>query len=548
MFKTRSELRKARREVYLNGKARNPHRHTRVLQQSLEEASQCSTSEGTAVCPHCAPVLLRYAGTFKEMVHQGSKLKRKKAINPRPKKPDNTHYRNLVRQNEWLRQNIFDSLGNYLYCTKCVCSALGVSSGRLVRQRNIKRKQSQQPIVHMMKSEVEEKRLGEYVLMPTDVNTSFKTWWRSQTPSTDIHVRFPHECHGNAGRVSNSAKSNTQKEFIEFVDCNSQPNGRSADSSGPPSYIIPKFTTIQMTKQKISHFEERLARSVVGEFNRVQRELGKKECSNGSSHNWLKTYRPKVAICPHQEDYCDTCSKNKTEIHAKQTTINRLLQSARASPEDIKKLEDELKHLKDQHENHRAEANQSHTYYVEITDRCFSEWNEIVSLEEKDTLTEEEEAQLDGLKSRFNLVLSADFQMCKLIPYWGLSPQPGSTYYLQKLNHDIFGIVNQGSSSSTVYMFDEHIGPKNTDHTISYLTKYISSLPNWVRRVHIFLDNASSTNKNCYMMSWAYEMVQQRRVDFLRISFLIAGHTKFSPDLLFSKIAQTYNRSDVFTT
>ena len=32
------------------------------------------------------------------------------------------------------------------------------------------------------------------------------------------------------------------------------------------------------------------------------------------------------------------------------------------------------------------------------------------------------------------------------------------------------------------------------------------------------------------------------------MSFLIAGHTKFSPDLLFSKIAQTYNRSDVFTT
>ncbi len=35
---------------------------------------------------------------------------------------------------------------------------------------------------------------------------------------------------------------------------------------------------------------------------------------------------------------------------------------------------------------------------------------------------------------------------------------------------------------------------------------------------------------------------------FLRISFLIAGHTKFTPDLLFSKVAQTYNRNDVFNT
>lgn len=38
------------------------------------------------------------------------------------------------------------------------------------------------------------------------------------------------------------------------------------------------------------------------------------------------------------------------------------------------------------------------------------------------------------------------------------------------------------------------------------------------------------------------------RLDFLRISFLIAGHTKFSPDLLFSKIAKTYNGRDVFST
>ena len=128
------------------------------------------------------------------------------------------------------------------------------------------------------------------------------------------------------------------------------------------------------------------------------------------------------------------------------------------------------------------------------------------------------------------------------------SAQPGSTYYLQKLNHDVFGVVDHSTGSSTVYLFDERIGPKNTDHTISYLTDYISHLPPWVKRVHLFLDNTSSTNMNYYMMSWAYEMVQHKRVDFLRISFLIAGHTKFAPDLLFSKIAQTYNRSDVFNT
>ena len=548
MPKTRKERRKASKAAYLAGRAKNPHRHTPVLRRSLEESCSAEPVSSTGVCPQCAPILSRYSETFKNLVHQGTELKRRKAINPHPKKPDTTHYRDVVQQNDWLRNNVFDSLGNYLYCAACIRASLGLSKDRLARQRNIKRQQSQQPIVEMEKSKVEEKRLGDCVIMPAGLETSFKSWWRSQDASTIVQVRYPHERHGNAGKTSNSAKSSLREDFLEFVDLNTQPNGRSADSSGPTSYFIPKFSTIQTPKPTVSHYEERLSRSVVGEFNRVQRERGKQEISNGSSHNWLKAHRPKVAICPHQEDYCDTCSKSKVARHAKQTTINRLLQSANASPEEVKKLEDEVKCLKQQNENHRDDAKKSHEHYTEVTRRCCKEWLEITSLEHKEALTEEEKLKLEELKTRFNLVIAADYQMCKLVPYWGCSAQPGSTYYLQKLNHDIFGIVNHSSGASTVYLFDERVGPKNTDHTISYLTDYISRLPSWVKRVHLFLDNTASTNKNYFLMGWAYEMVQQQRVHFFRISFLIAGHTKFSPDLLFSKIAQSYNRSDVFTT
>ena len=91
--------------------------------------------------------------------------------------------------------------------------------------------------------------------------------------------------------------------------------------------------------------------------------------------------------------------------------------------------------------------------------------------------------------------------MCKLVPYWGLSAQPGSMYYLQKQNHDVFGIVNHAQKVSTVYLFDERVGHKKTDHTICYLTDYLAKLPSWISRVHLFLDNTSSTNKNCYLMA-----------------------------------------------
>ena len=137
-----------------------------------------------------------------------------------------------------------------------------------------------------------------------------------------------------------------------------------------------------MPKKGTSHYQERVKRSVVGEFNRTQRESGRGECSNGSSHNWLKSDRPKVAICPHREDYCDTCSKHKISINAKQTTINRLKQ---ASNSEIKKLEAELVDVKEEQERHRQRAQKAHEYYVHETASCASRWKQINKLEEKTT-------------------------------------------------------------------------------------------------------------------------------------------------------------------
>lgn len=104
-----------------------------------------------------------------------------------------------------------------------------------------------------------------------------------------------------AGKTFNSAKSETLKEFRAFVDANSQPNSRSADSTGPTSYFTPNFRTIQIPKASVVDYDERAKSSVLGEFNHAQTEAGKKECSNDTSHNSLKA-SAKVAKCPHKED------------------------------------------------------------------------------------------------------------------------------------------------------------------------------------------------------------------------------------------------------
>jgi len=160
------------------------------------------------------------------------------------------------------------------------------------------------------------------------------------------------------------------EDFLAFVDNNLQPNGRSADSHGPTWYFISKFTTIQSPKKDVHNYDEQLRRSVVGEFNKSQRGMGKGTCSNGSACNWLQEHRSKVAICPHKQDYCDTCAKHNTDIHTQQTTLNRIRQSGSASVEDQLSIEVEIKRLEDSLEEHRTRARLSHEHYIEQTKLC----------------------------------------------------------------------------------------------------------------------------------------------------------------------------------
>lgn len=84
---------------------------------------------------------------------------------------------------------------------------------------------------------------------------------------------------------------------------------------------------------------------------------------------------------------------------------------------------------------------------------------------------------------------------------------------------------------------------------VSLILHYLKStgkVPSWVQRVHIFMDNAGSTNKNQYMMASIFEIVQQSVVKYFRVSFMVAGHTKFAPDRLFALTAKAFYSSDIF--
>ena len=97
-----------------------------------------------------------------------------------------------------------------------------------------------------------------YVLPCRDPN-----WWKDLDDEAELEVKYPYEKHGLAGKTSNRAKLGVLSHFLQFVDANSQPNGRPEDSYSPQFYFISKFTRIVTPKKNDPHYSEVAKRSVI---------------------------------------------------------------------------------------------------------------------------------------------------------------------------------------------------------------------------------------------------------------------------------------------
>ena len=166
-----------------------------------------------------------------------------------------------------------------------------------------------------------------------------------------------------------------------------------------------------------------------------------------------------------------------------------LLQSGSSSSTEIKAVENEKEQLQSSFDTHKEGTSDSHKCHNEAIKRCKDTWSKMVELENKSGA--EDNNELQRLKASFILVICAEYQQSKLIPYWGNSPQPGVMYYSQKMSYNVFGIVDCRDDQGYVYLMPETIGPKNTDHTLSYFLCEAGQIQSqsWITCIHLFLDN-----------------------------------------------------------
>ena len=109
----------------------------------------------------------------------------------------------------------------------------------------------------MTKKEVLERKLTNHVLND-DETLTFGAWWKTLEEDDTVEVQYPHEQHGLAGKVSNHAKQDVMKDFLDFVDMNSQPNGRQASSYSAHFFFLPKFTRIAEPRDGEKNFDTKV--------------------------------------------------------------------------------------------------------------------------------------------------------------------------------------------------------------------------------------------------------------------------------------------------
>ena len=86
---------------------------------------------------------------------------------------------------------------------------------------------------------------------------------------------------------------------------------------------------------------------------------------------------------------------------------------------------------------------------------------------------------------------------------------------------------------------------KGANNIISMLHHFSTTHNLGETSLHLHADNCSGQNKNCYVMEYLAWRVLVGLNKEITLSFLIVGHTKFSPDWCFGLFKQAYRRRKI---
>ena len=124
--------------------------------------------------------------------------------------------------------------------------------------------------------------------------------------------------------------------------------------------------------------------------------------------------------------------------------------------------------------------------------------------------------------------------------------QPGPIFFKTPRKCGLFGVNSEPVGIQVNYLIDEaHACGKGGNTVISYLHHYFESHGLKVDNLHLHADNCSGQNKNSFVIWYLLWRCITGLNKTITLSFLIAGHTKFSPDAGFGLVKKEFRKTSV---
>ena len=102
----------------------------------------------------------------------------------------------------------------------------------------------------------------------------------------------------------------------------------------------------------------------------------------------------------------------------------------------------------------------------------------------------------------------------------------------------VFGIVNEGARTYHAQFCDETYKTQDANTVISLFHEYLQQNPDvkFVDCLYIYTDSCAGQSRNRYVVSYFASRIFEEYHEKIVWSFLVGGHTKFTPDQLFGLI------------
>ena len=224
---------------------------------------------------------------------------------------------------------------------------------------------------------------------------------------------------------------------------------------------------------------------------------------------------PYIRVMPPADDLCPTCQDNASLI----------LKSANLS-------EDEKSQRLQIAEKHLECAKKQRNYYREQVH---------LSQERVKTLPDNQ-----GHPDSLAISLAYSFDHAQQVHYPSNPQQPGPLFFKTPRKCGIFGVCSEGRNTQVNYLIDESQScGKGANSIVSMVHHYLCNFTHGEEELCLHADNCVGQNKNNTMVWYLAWRVITDRSKACELSFMIPGHTRFSPDRFFGLIKRRFRRSKV---